>query len=283
MAKKQTVKKKSTPRGTSSSVAPAQRICNLVPSKGTETDWTYPNAVASGALGAARVAAPPASVDLRAAWWAIDDQEDTGSCVGWATAEGVVRYHMVKANKLTKTTQLSPRFVWMGSKETDEFVTRPETFIEEAGTSLKAAMDVVRKYGTVVMSALPFHIVTKMYTGDENTLYAQAAQRKITAYFNLHRDLNQWKAWLAGHGPILVGLSVDHTWDNATATGGNIDVFMPTTVRGGHAVTVVGYTSTGRFIVRNSWGTGWGDQGFGYVSAAYIAAGFFDESYGVTV
>src|SRR5439155_8181310 len=27
--------------------------------------------------------------------WAIDDQEDTGSCVGWATAEGVVRYHMV--------------------------------------------------------------------------------------------------------------------------------------------------------------------------------------------
>jgi C1A family cysteine protease len=122
-----------------------------------------------------------------------------------------------------------------------------------------------------------------MYTGNENALYAAAAQRKIASYFNLQRDLNQWKTWLATNGPILAALSVDATWDNATSTGGNIDTFMPNTVRGGHAIAVVGYTSQGRFIVRNSWGTGWGDQGFGYVTAAYIAAGFFDESYGVTL
>ncbi len=64
---------------------------------------------------------------------------------------------------------------------------------------------------------------------------------------------------------------------------GNLDVFMPNTVRGGHAISIVGFTSTGRFIVRNSWGTGWGDQGFAYASAAYITAGFFEEAYGVTV
>jgi C1A family cysteine protease len=254
---------------------------NLVPSKGVEKDWSFQDAVASGALGA--VAAPPASVDLRAAWWAIDDQEDTGSCVGWATAEGVVRYHMVKAGKLAKNVQLSPRFVWMASKETDEFTSTPETFVEEAGTSLKAAMDIVRKYGAVTMSMLPFHITTKMYGGDETGFFAAAAQRKIASYFNLKRNVANWKSWLAAHGPILAGLSVDHTWDDASATGGNIDTFMPNTVRGGHAVTIVGYTTAGRFIVRNSWGTGWGDHGFGYVSPAYIAAGFFDESYGVTV
>ena len=28
----------------------------------------------------------------------------------------------------------------------------------------------------------------------------------------------------ASHGPIMAGLSVDHTWDNATATHGNLDV-----------------------------------------------------------
>ena len=267
--------------GGASKTAVVRRICNLVPSSKTENDWTYQDAVAAGALGA--VAAPPASVDLRAAWWAVGDQEDTGSCVGWATAEGVVRYQMVKAGKLPKSTLLSPRFVWMASKETDEFTARAETFIEEAGTSLKAAMDIVRKYGAATMNQLPFHIMTKMYTGNGNAFYAAAAQRKIAAYFNMHRNLNQWKAWLAAHGPILVGLSVDHTWDDATATGGNIDTFMPNTVRGGHAVAVVGYTSAGRFIVRNSWGTSWGDHGFGYVSPAYIAAGFFDESYGVTV
>ena len=278
--------KKGKPRerkraGRSTTVDVTRRICNLVPSRGTDKDWTFRDSVAGGALRA--VAAPPPSVDLRKPWWAINDQEDTGSCVGWATADGVVRYHMVMASRLPKDQLLSPRFVWMASKEFDEFTTRADTFIEEAGTSLKSAMDIVRKYGTVTDAMLPFHIVTKMHLGPENAFYAEAAQRKVASYFNLHRDLNQWKTWLASNGPILAGLSVDQTWDNAAATGGNIDTFMPNTARGGHAVTIVGYLASGRFIVRNSWGTGWGDGGFGYVSPAYIAAGFFDESYGVTL
>jgi len=45
------------------------RICNLVPSRGTEKDWKLEHAVASGALGAP--VAPPPSVDLRA------DRSDT--------------------------------------------------------------------------------------------------------------------------------------------------------------------------------------------------------------
>ena len=269
------------PRGVPSQTDVSKRICNIVPSKGTERDWGFQDALASGALGA--VTAPPSSVDLRTAWWTINDQEDTGSCVGWATGDGVVRYHMVGATRLAQNQLLSPRFLWMASKETDEFITRPQTFIEQAGTSLKAALDIARKYGCVLMDLLPFHINTKMHTGSENGFYAAAAQRKIASYFNLHRDLNQWKAWLASNGPILAALSVDRSWDNAAATGGNIDVFDPTTVRGGHAIAVVGYTSSNRFIVRNSWGTGWGDKGFGYVTAAYIASGFFDEAYGVTL
>jgi hypothetical protein len=157
-------------------VKPFRRICNLVPSRNTATDWHFEDALAAGALGA--VAALPKSVDLRARWWAIDDQEDTGSCVGWATAEGVVRYQMTQAGKIKRTEQLSPRFVWMSSKETDEFTARPESFVEEAGTSLKSAMDIVRKYGAVKMSLLPFHVETKMFTGSENTFYAAAAQLK---------------------------------------------------------------------------------------------------------
>ena len=261
--------------------APVRRVCNLVPSRDTEKDWSYHDAVGSGALTA--VAALPASVDLRQAWWTIGDQEDTGSCVGWATAEGVLRYHFAMLGKVPQDKPLSPRFIWMSSKETDSYTTRPESFVEEAGTSLKTAMDVARKFGVVTDDTLPFHIATKMYTGSENTLYATAAQCKISAYFNMGKDTNQWKSWLASHGPILVGLSVDGTWDNATNTGGNLDVFDPNTVRGGHAVALVGYRADGRFIVRNSWSTTWGDQGFAYASPQYIASAFFNESYGVTV
>src|SRR6185503_6927028 len=103
MAKKRRRQKKPA-KGQASTVAVSRRICNLEPSKGTETDWSFLDSVAGGALTA--VAAPPSSVDLRAAWWAINDQEDTGSCVGWATADGIVRYHMVNAGKLTKTALL---------------------------------------------------------------------------------------------------------------------------------------------------------------------------------
>jgi C1A family cysteine protease len=81
----------------------------------------------------------------------------------------------------------------------------------------------------------------------------------------------------------MAGVMVDDTWDNAKATKGRLDAFKPSTARGGHAICVVGYTKDKRFIVRNSWGTNWGDDGFAYASEAYIDAGFFDESYGVTL
>lgn len=257
------------------------RICNLVPSKDTDRDWRYEDALASAALGAP--AALPASKDLRQpSWWKINNQLNTGSCVGWATADGVVRYHMVTAGRLEKNSLLSPRFVWMSSKETDEYAARPETFIEGAGTSLKAAMDICRKYGVVPDSLLPFKVETLMFSGSENAFFATAAQRKIASYFNLKKNLQQWKNWLATQGPILAGLSVDATWDNAAATQGKLDAFQPDTTRGGHAVCIVGYTAD-RFIIRNSWGPTWGDKGFGYASAQYISDAFFAESYGVTL
>ncbi len=259
------------------------RICNLVPTPeaSTKSDWQVAHARMARLL-TARPAAP-ASLDLRRAWWTIGDQGDTGSCVGWASTDGVARQMFVTARRLPQGTGLSPRFTWMASKETDEFTSRPETMIEGAGTTLKAAVDVLRKYGAVPESLLPFTIDTAMYAGDGDTFYATAATRKIASYFNLKRNFSSWRDWLFQHGPILVGVNVDATWDKATATKGNLDAYQPDTVRGGHAVAVVGYTADGRFILRNSWGTGWGDKGFGYASEAYISAGFFGESYGVTL
>jgi hypothetical protein len=260
----------------------SDRICNLIPSRNTERDWRIEDAIAANAI-AAPAAALPASLDLRVSWWNIGDQEKTGSCVGWASTDGVARYHMVKAAKIAKPGLLSPRSTWMASKETDESATRPTTFIEVAGTSLKAAMEILRKYGAVPESLVPFHIATTMYLGNEITFYTTASGRRIAAYFNLFRNLSNWRIWLATHGPIMAGVGIDATWDNATATHGKLDTFQPATVRGGHAICIVGYTADGRFIIRNSWGTAWGDKGFAYASEAYINAGFSNESYGVTV
>jgi hypothetical protein len=255
-----------------------KRILNCLPSQDTQNDWTVVNAREAGMLAAAAV---PSSKDLRENWWNIGDQGSTGSCVGWATADSLLRWHFVKAGRLTKNELLSVRFIWMAAKETDEFMTRPSTFIETDGTSLKAALDIARKFGAVSDKILPFGS-GQLYPGETKTFYAIASQMKIDSYFNLGRQITDWRAWIANHGPILTMLDVDETWDNAKATKGKLDVYKPDTTRGGHAVALVGYTPS-TFIVRNSWGTSqWGDKGFGYASLAYAQAAFI-EAYGVSI
>lgn len=257
-----------------------KRILNCIPSRETEKDWRVPAAVGVGLIPAAPPL--PAARDLRAGeeWWQIGDQSYTGSCVGWATADSVLRWHFVKAGKLPNNQLLSPRFTWIASKETDEFTMRPTSFIETAGTSLKAALDVSRNYGAVFESVLPF---TRDYSfqGEEAVFYATAALYKIISYFNLGLNLNDWRLWLGTRGPILTRLDVDDTWFNATTTGGNLDVYNRPPSPAGHAVALVGYTPD-RFIIRNSWGSSWGDQGYGYASLAYAQAAF-TEAYGVIV
>jgi hypothetical protein len=260
-----------------------KRILNVEPSRDTERDWRYEHAAEAGLL-AARRPSIPASKDLREAWWRIGDQGSTGSCVGWATADSVLRWQFVKAGRLEKNERFAPRFIWMASKETDQFRNRPTTFIESAGTTLKGALDVARNYGAVREATLAFES-GKLFPGEEQTFYARAARNKISAYFNLSlkrpSDIDEWRRWLAMEGPIVTRLDVDRTWDDASQNGGNLDAYRPETAHGGHAVALVGYTPD-RFIVRNSWGRGWGDSGFGYASLAY-AQDAFTEAYGVSV
>src|SRR3989442_791541 len=92
------------------------RICNLVQSRNTDNDWQFHHALAAGALAAP--AALPAAVDLRAAWWDIGNQENTGSCVGWGSTDGVARYMFVKAGKLAQNVKRS-------EEHTSELQSRP--------------------------------------------------------------------------------------------------------------------------------------------------------------
>ncbi len=63
-----------------------------------------------------------------------------------------------------------------------------------------------------------------------------------------------------------------------TSSSGHIAVPAAHAVAlGGHAVLLAGFDDAagggaGHFIVRNSWGTSWGDGGYGYLPYAYVAA-----------
>lgn len=72
---------------------------------------------------------------------------------------------------------------------------------------------------------------------------------------------------------IVLGTHV--AWDGADA-GGILDVVLtaggePAPSRGGHAMLIVGYNHAQEyFIVKNSWGSDWGHNGYAYLSYDYI-------------
>ena len=220
-----------------------------------------------------------AEVDLRTDDWPVGDQGTTGACVGFAAADGVLHWHYRQAGLLPSGERPSPRFVWMANKETDLLTSFPTTFIESAGTQIKLALRVARRYGCVLESTLPMRGALSSLSTE--AFYARAAKYRIASYHNLGRDAGLWRSWISNQGPILVRVVVDRTWDRATAENGVLNRYRPDTSRGGHAVCLVGYTST-HFIVRNSWGTRWGDAGFAYASDAY-AASAFGEAYGAVL
>jgi len=251
-------------------------VLNCVPSAGIETDWGFEDAIAAGVLDVSKVSS---SKDLRADWWAIRTQGRTGACVGFATADGVLRWHYVTANLIDDSQLPSPRFIWMANKETDNITSYPTTFIENAGTQTKLALRVAKNYGCVMEEDLPIKGGLSPLTTAE--FYTKASRFRIASYHNLGRDLGDWRSWIGNKGPILTRLGVDRTWDRATENGGFLRVYRPETVRGGHAVCLVGYTEE-YFIVRNSWGTNWGDAGFACALDAYSSEAF-TEAYGAVI
>ena len=195
-----------------------KRVFNCVESHEQHRDWSLQKAKALGLT--ARKKIPPAA-DLRQPWWNIGNQGITGSCVGWAFADSLLRYHFVKSRKLKKTEHMSVRYIWMAAKETDQVRTYPTTFIDDAGTSAKAALRVVTKYGALKRSTFPFD--GKLVKLRESNFLKVAARYKVRAYFNLCRTqsgkLDRFKEWLAFHGPILTRLKCDSSWNNIQRDG----------------------------------------------------------------
>lgn len=260
------------------------RILNCKPSRDRDKDWHY-----SAAMTTEAGAPPPPSMDLRApGWWKISNQGSHGACVGFATADALW-WHLAEAGRLEKNenVRMSRRFVWMSAKETDRHTSFPTTFIEESGTDIKAALDILRQYGCVTEPDLPFDPEQASHLSLDSFFF-RAAQNRITSYHTLRGAKDKWpaietawKGWLAFRGPVIARLEVDGTWDKATETDGRLDSYDPDAARGGHAVILVGYTKD-RFIVRNSWGETWGDHGYAYASEQYAEAAF-TEAYGVVL
>jgi len=73
--------------------------------------------------------------------------------------------------------------------------------------------------------------------------------------------------------PIVLGISVYESFESQQVAKSGV-VPMPANsekLLGGHAILAVGYNDAEqRFVMRNSWGTSWGMQGYFTIPYAYL-------------
>ena len=97
------------------------------------------------------------------------------------------------------------------------------------------------------------------------------------------------RTWRAGI-PSMFGFTVYTSISQASTTGKIPYPVLGETVRGGHAIVVAGYDdnmviknmpsgpqTTGAFLIRNSWGTSWGDHGYGWLPYDYVLQGLAED------
>jgi len=89
---------------------------------------------------------------------------------------------------------------------------------------------------------------------------------RIREYIHVENSTEAYKSALIEYGPFVVGL--DAPGDFLYYAGGIYEPLEDRPWDGtlNHAITLVGYNDTnGSWIIKNSWGTGWGEDGYGRV------------------
>ncbi len=227
-------------------------------------------------------AAPPA-VDLRAWCSPIDNQANLGSCTAHAGV-GLVEYFERRA--FGTHTDASRLFLYK--------VTRNLMMVTgDTGAYLRTTA------GALTLFGLPPEDYWKYNVPDfdkEPTAfcYAFAQSFQAVTFYRLDPSgtpkpvlLDRIKTNLVAGLPSMFGFTVYSSYTQASSTG---KIPFPTSgdkIVGGHAVDAVGYDdnlkikntnpgaaeTTGALLIRNSWGTGWGATGYGWLPYEYVLKG----------
>lgn len=201
----------------------------------------------------------PNKVDLRQYASAIEDQGNLGSCTGNAIAGAIE----IIDRKNNKQLEISRLFIYYQERLLEG------TVYYDSGAYIRDGIKACYTYGAPLESIWPYNL-SKWATRPTVAAYNDALKRKVTGYAKC-ANFAAVKNALAAGTPVIVGFLVYSSFEtNAVATTGMMPYPNTRTEQllGGHAVCIVGYDDTlngGRFICRNSWGTGWGDRGHFYM------------------
>lgn len=204
----------------------------------------------------------PSQVDLRDRMSPIVNQGQLGSCTANAIVSGLREYLLKQSGR--PFVPLSRLFLYYHERELENDIP------DDHGALLRDGMKVLQQIGVCPETDYPY---TENFRDTPSPqAEADAPLYRIGEY---HRvlDLLRLKSALAHGLPVVFGFSVTKAFLSpevqntgvVPVTGPDDVVRNDNGIPAGHAVCAVGYEDNKQlFIVRNSWGREWGDQGYGY-------------------
>jgi len=205
----------------------------------------------------------PSSVDLRSECPSIYDQGQLGSC----TANGIAA-----AIEFDQRKQGTPEF--MPSRL---FIYYNERVIEgtvsqDSGAQIRDGIKSVVKLGAPPETDWPYDI-KEFAQKPPVKAYTDGMLDVVSSYSRVSQNLAQMQGCLAEGYPFVFGFTVYDSFESQTVADTGL-VPMPASgeaVVGGHCVVAVGYDDIKRvFIIRNSWGTDWGLNGYCEMPFEYL-------------
>lgn len=201
----------------------------------------------------------PVKVDLRRHWNFVYDQGQLGSCTSQAICSLL---HFDNASLLP-----SRLLHYYNERALDGDISI------DAGSTLSQGINALVYYGICQEKDWPYSI-EKFAVHPPDGVYQKARAHKIYSYRHVRQTLQDMKAALASNIPFVFGILVYESFESdSVAMTGVVPLPNPTieTLLGGHALCAVGYDDKKQaFIVRNSWGSGWGDRGYCYIPYSYL-------------
>ena len=210
------------------------------------------------------VGALPARADLRAQCPPVYNQGQLGSCTANAIA-AAIQFDRRKQNLVPDFTP-SRLFIYYNERVIEHSVS------SDSGAQIRDGIKSVAKQGDCPETEWPY-VAAKFATKPTAQCYADALKYRVVLYQRVAQTLSQLKGCLASGYPFVFGFTVYESFESTTVTRTG-HAPLPRSgdaVIGGHAVVGTGYDDAKQwFIVRNSWGTGWGMKGYFTLPYAYV-------------
>ena len=234
----------------------------------------------------------PKSINLREWCSPVEDQGMLGSCTAHAGA-GIIEYYERKSFGMH--IDASRLFLYK--------VTRNLMKMKgDTGAYLRTTIGAMVLFGVPPEDYWPYADEEKKFDKEPPAFCYAFAQNYQTIKYYRHDTpetpantiLNRVKTYLSSGHPAMFGFTVYNSIEQAEKTG---KIPFPSSrekIEGGHAVAVVGYDdsikinntygqkeTTGALLIRNSWGKGWGEEGYGWLPYDYILKGLAEDFWSV--